>query len=158
MLWPWFLAFGLITLGAGWLASDRRGQWVAGIWCLGILLMQAEIPEPGRWIYAVALWTVLTTIVGLRSDTVMAALCMWLVPIGYGWLAADAFGLVPLGTGGQNFAFGITEAAGVAAVLAGGRGIPRGIGRWIRDQRASRVASMGGGRSVAIAPPPQPKE
>lgn len=118
MLWPWFLAFGVVAFALSWRSSDRRGEWVAGIWCLGIILMQLPVEEPFRWLYAGALWTFAALVVGLMVGAAKVALILALIPVGYWALYFDGQGFVQLDWA-KVVAFAVTEIAGVAAVSFG---------------------------------------
>lgn len=145
MLWPFLIVFGLAVFGACRQAGERTGEWAAFWWVTGVVLMQAPVPEPWRWMYAAALWTIIPLFVGMRIGAARAALVMAAIPLGYWAIAANGFGIVALGTGGLNLAFAVTELAGVAAVLTAGWG---GL-RHVRD----RLAAGRGGRRVRILDP-----
>ncbi len=148
MWWHWYLLLGLIILGAGWLVRDARCQWVAGLWCMGILAMQVHIGEPWHWVYAFALWTLVALFVGLRIGAVWSALFMAAIPLGYAALAVDS--LMALGTEGRILAFTITEAAGVVAVIVGGSGLPNGFRRLGRARDRNRgIGILGARRALA---------
>ncbi len=152
------MAFGAFVFIGGCIAKDGLAKWVSAWWVAGIVLMQADIGEPYRWLYAIALWTFLTVVVGLRVGATLPAAMMFLIPIGYAGLALDAFGVIGwfladfdisgLGTGGQIVAFAITEAAGVAAVMIGARRVPRGLWRMDRIRRADRIRILDYRRQV----------
>lgn len=151
MWWPFFLAFGLLVFALSWRAKDSRGEWVAGVWIIGIILMQLPIAEPFRWLYAAALWTMAALIVGLMINAAKAGLVMALVPVGYAGLFFDAAGHAALGW--MKFAaFGITEVAGVAAVIIGGSAGLRHVGS---DLVGRYRASVVRGRSVAMEARPR---
>ena len=141
MLWPWFLAAALAVLGLGLCARDRLSVWMAGLWAVGIILTAltglVDILEPWRWLYAVAIWTTLAVIAACRYGAENAALCFWLIPVGYFLLA--------VGTGPLWIWHGITEIAGVMAVVIGGRGIPNGIRNRIHGRSRSGILAMGRG-------------
>lgn len=151
MWWPFFLAFGLLVFALSWRAKDSRGEWVAGVWIIGIILMQLPIVEPFRWLYAAALWTMAALIVGLMINAAKAGLIMALIPVGYWALFFDASGYVDLGW--MTFAaFGITELAGVAAVIVGGsEGLRHGWSSYFG--RGRRV--LGRGRQMAMEARPR---
>ena len=126
MWWPFFLAFGLLVFWLAWRASDRRGEWVAGIWCLGIILMQLPVVAPFYWLYGASLWTVAALVIGLMVGAARVGLIVAAIPVGYWALYFNATGHLPLGWG-EFVAFGITEFAGVLAVSIGaGKGIRHG--------------------------------
>lgn len=119
MLWVLLLAFGGLMFAMSWRASDARGEWVAGICIVGIILMQLPVAEPFRWLYASALWAIAALIIGLMVGAARVALIVALVPLGYWGLYFDAVGAVPLGWG-IYAAFAITEISVVLAMLIGG--------------------------------------
>ena len=124
-LWHGYLLLGLCAVMAGWLTNNRVCQWVAGLWCLGIILMQAPIEEPYRWLYAIALWTVLALFTGLHVRAALPAFFIALIPLGYAALLLNS-GL-PIGAVGVTIAFTVTELPGVIAIVVGGWGVPNGI-------------------------------
>lgn len=157
-LWPWLMAFGAFVYIGGCIARDGLAKWVSAWWVVGIVLMQADIEEPIRWLHSAALWTVLTVVVGVRVGATLPAALLFLIPVGYAGLALNAFGLVAFGTGGEILAFAITEVAGVAAVIAGARRVPRGLFRMDRVRRADRIRILDYRRQVVAEPPEKDRE
>lgn len=150
-LWPWLLAAAIGVWAWAHGRGDARAVWVAA-WCaVGVTAMQMPIGEPARWLYAATLWTFITVLIGLRRGNAAAAAVVWIIPAGYAgiYLVDDLIGreiLLP-GTGWRDLAFGVTEAGFLAALIVGGRRLPRGNHRASRYRR-NRV--LAGGRSVAV--------
>ena len=147
MLWAFLLAFGGLMFAMSWRASDARGQWVAGICIVGIILMQLPVAEPFRWLYAGALWTVAALIIGLMIGAARVALIAALIPLGYWGLYFAAVGAVSLGWW-RNAAFGLTEAPAVLAMIIGGWGGVRNL--WM-GRSDHRVHPMVFGRAIPVA-------
>ena len=129
MAWPWFLGFAFVMLALGLWLRDRLAVWTAGLWAAGIMLtvLTGLYELPGRWLVVAGVWTTVAIIALLRYGAEYAAFAFWIIPAGYFMLA--------VGTGPLWIYHGITEVAGVCAVLIGGRGIPNGIRRSIRGRR-----------------------
>ncbi len=136
--WPWLLALGLIVLAAGRWRRDSLAMWVAGLWALGIALMQVPIQEPWRWLYAAGLWTVVSLVATWHVRAGWAALALWVIPAGY-------FGLA-VGAGPPIIWFAVTEAAGVAALIISSGGMFNDLRDWFVNSRGGRDIPLVAGR------------
>jgi len=136
MWWPWYLAGSCIVLGAGWWRHDSLAMWIGGLAAFGIAAMQLPLPEPWRWIYAAGLWALIALIATFHARAGLAALVLWIIPVGYFMLA--------IGTGWRTAAFIATELPWVMAMLIAGLGMTHGLDlRWPLSDRSGVLDTSG---------------